>query len=176
MAKHWYIAHTYSGYENKVKAAIEHLAESMGLEDKIVRVQIPTEMITEIKDGGERKTSEKKMFPGYVLIKADMDNNVWHVIRNIDGVSGFVGAGGKPAPLSREEYNKIIKKDEAKVPNKTNVAFEIGQMVKVNDGPFAEFDAVVSEINTDAGKVKVLVSIFGRETPVELNFSQITSV
>ncbi|MDR1016566.1 MAG: transcription termination/antitermination protein NusG [Coriobacteriales bacterium] len=176
MAKHWYIAHTYSGYENKVKSAIEHLADNLGLADQIRKVEIPTESVVEIKDGGERIQKEAKVFPGYVLIRAEMTNEVWQAIRNIDGVSGFVGAGGKPAPLTHEQYNKIAKKTDRKAPTKTSVSFKVGQVVKVTDGPFAEFDATISEVNAETGKIKVLVSIFGRETPVELNFSQIVKV
>lgn len=176
MAKKWYVLHTYSGYENKVKTNLEHRIESMGLEDKVFDIQIPTEEVTEIKEGGRRVTSEKKVFPGYVLVRMELDNNSWSAVRNTPGVTGFVGADGKPAPLSREEYAKIMKRTNPSVPKKTSTDFEEGQTVKVIAGPLADFDGVISEVNPEGGKVKVMVSIFGRETPVELAFDQVARI
>ncbi|MDR1422657.1 MAG: transcription termination/antitermination protein NusG [Coriobacteriales bacterium] len=174
MAKKWYVLHTYSGYENKVKSNLEHRIESMGLEDRIFDIQIPTEEVTEIKDGGRRVTSDKKVFPGYVLVRMELDDQSWSVVRNTPGVTGFVGAQGKPSPLSREEFNKIMKRTHSDAPRKTASNLSVGQSVKVVSGPLAEFDGTISEVQPDAGKVKVMVSIFGRETPVELSYDQVS--
>jgi len=173
MAKKWYVLHTYSGYENKVKDNLHHRVESMGLEDRIFEIQIPTEEVTEIKEGGRRVTSDKKVFPGYVLVRMELDDQSWNVVRNTPGVTGFVGAQGKPSPLSLEEYNKIMKRTRSDAPKKTSSNLQVGQNVKVISGPLAEFDGTIAEVQPDAGKIKVLVSIFGRETPVELSYNQV---
>jgi transcriptional antiterminator NusG len=173
MGKKWYVLHTYSGYENKVKSNLEHRIESMGLDNRIFDIQIPTEEVTEIKEGGKRVTSDKKVFPGYVLVRMELDDQSWSVVRNTPGVTGFVGAQGKPSPLSREEYNKIMKRTHSDTPRKTASNLSVGQSVKVVSGPLAEFDGTISEVQPDAGKVRVLVSIFGRETPVELSYDQV---
>ena len=137
-------------------------------------------MVTEIKEGGRRVESEKKVFPGYVLVRMELDDRSWAAVRNTPGVTGFVGSQGNPAPLTRDEYNKIMgmrsDKNRPGTPKKTSSSIEVGQSVKVVSGPLAEFDGVVSEVSPDAGKVKVLVSIFGRETPVELSFDQIAKI
>jgi transcriptional antiterminator NusG len=174
MAKKWYVLHTYSGYENKVKHNLQHRIDAMGFEGKIFDIQIPTEEVYEIKDGGKRVTSEKKVFPGYVLVRMELDDASWSVVRNTPGVTGFVGAQGKPSPLSREEYNKIMKRTDSSVPKKTSSNLSVGMSVKVMSGALAEFDGTISEVNPEAGKVKVLVSIFGRETPVELSYDQVS--
>ena len=176
MAKKWYVLHTYSGYENKVKSNLQTRVETLGLEDSVFAIEIPTEMVTEIKDGGRRVESEKKVFPGYVLVRMELDDNSWAAVRNTPGVTGFVGADGKPAPLTREEYNKIMKRTSREAPKKTSTSLEVGQAIKVVSGPLADFDGTVAEVNPDAGKVKVMVSIFGRETPVELSFDQVAKV
>ena len=180
MAKKWYVLHTYSGYENKVKKNLETRIETMGLENNVFGIEIPTEMVTEIKEGGRRVESEKKVFPGYVLVRMELDDRSWAAVRNTPGVTGFVGSQGNPAPLTRDEYNKIMgmrsDKNRPGAPKKTSSSIEVGQSVKVVSGPLAEFDGVVSEVSPDAGKVKVLVSIFGRETPVELSFDQIAKI
>lgn len=180
MSKKWYVLHTYSGYENRVKTNIEHLVKLKGLERVIFDVMIPTEEVTELKEGGKRVTSEKKVFPGYVLIRMDLekDNSVWGAVRNTSGVTGFVGSEGQPVPLSREEFNKITKRtNPAETPKRvTSTDLTEGMVVKVVSGPLADFDGTVSEVNADAGKVKVLVSIFGRETPVELSFDQVAKI
>ena len=187
MAKKWYVLHTYSGYENKVKKNLEIRVETMGLEDSVTAIEIPTETVTEIKDGGKRVESEKKVFPGYVLIRMELDDRYvlirmelddrsWSVVRNTPGVTGFVGSEGKPEPLTRAEYNKIMKRTSVEAPKKTTANLEVGQSVKVVNGPLADFDGVVSEVSPDAGKVKVMVSIFGRETPVELSFDQVARI
>ncbi len=176
MAKKWYVLHTYSGYENKVKKNLETRIETMGLENNVFGIEIPTEMVTEIKDGGRRVESEKKVFPGYVLVRMELDDRSWAAVRNTPGVTGFVGSQGNPSPLTREEYNKIMKRTSREAPKKTSTSIEVGQTVKVTSGPLAEFDGLVAEVMPEAGKVKVMVSIFGRETPVELSFDQVASI
>jgi transcriptional antiterminator NusG len=176
MAKKWYVLHTYSGYENKVRHNLIHRVESMGFEKSVVDIQIPTEEVVEIKEGGKRVTSEKKVFPGYVLVRMELSDASWSVVRNTPGVTGFVGAQGKPSALTREEYNKIMKRSLADAPKKTSSKLYVGQSIKVVNGPLAEFDGTISEVNPDAGKIKVLVSIFGRETPVELSYDQVVSL
>ena len=177
MAKRWYVIHTYSGYENKVKADLEHRIETMGVSERVVDIQIPTEELTEVKEGGQRVTKESKVFPGYVLVRMDMDDHTWSIVRNTPGVTGVVGVDGKPIPLSRQEFDRIMHRSEPGVtPKRTSVDIEVGQTVKVTSGPLADFDGTVSEVNPETGKVRVTVTIFGRETPVELTFDQITSI
>ena len=179
MAKKWYILHTYSGYENKVKKTLMQRIEMLGLEDRIVDIQIPTEMFTEIKDGGRRVEKEKNVLPGYVLVRMEMDDYTWATVRNTPGVTGFVGADSKPAPLTRDEFNKLMKRSESNLGGpikKTSTDLEVGQAIKVINGPLADFDGTVSEVSPEAGKVKVMVSIFGRDTSVELTFDQVTKI
>ena len=176
MTKKWYVLHTYSGYENKVKKNLENRIEAMGLENNVFAIEIPTESVTEIKDGGRRVETEKKVFPGYVLVRMELDDRSWAAVLNTQGVTGFVGSQGNPSPLTREEYNKIMKRTSHEAPKKTSTSIEVGQSVKVISGPLAEFDGVVSEVSPESGKVKVLVSIFGRETPVELSFDQVAKI
>lgn len=176
MAKKWYVLHTYSGYENRVKDNLITRFETMGLERTDYKVEIPTEKVTEIKEGGKRVEAEHKVFPGYVLVRMELDDSLWATVRNTPGVTGFVGTQGNPSPLTREEYNKIMKRSSRDVPKKTSSSIEVGQSVKVVSGPLSDFDGVVSEVAPEAGKVKVLVSIFGRETPVELSFDQVSAI
>lgn len=176
MTKKWYVLHTYSGYENKVKSNLETRIETMGLENNVFGIEIPTETVTEIKEGGRRVETEKKVFPGYVLVRMELDDRSWAAVRNTPGVTGFVGADGNPAALTREEYDKIMKRSSREAPKKTSTNLEVGQSIKVVSGPLADFDGVVSEVSPDSGKVKVLVSIFGRETPVELSFDQVAKI
>ncbi|OUO46950.1 transcription termination/antitermination protein NusG [Olsenella sp. An285] len=181
MAKRWYVIHTYSGYENKVKADLEHRIETYGLEDKVVDIQIPTEEVTEIKDGGKRETKESKVFPSYVLVRMEIDDNTWAVVRNTPGVTGFVGLDGKPTPLRRDEFDKIMRRSggrgtTASVPKRTSTNLEVGQTVRVLSGPLADFDGQISEVMAESGKVKVMLMIFGRETPVELTLDQISVI
>lgn len=182
MAKRWYVVHTYSGYENKVKNDLEHRIETYGLENVVVDIKIPTEEVTEIKDGGKRETKESKVFPGYVLVRMEMDDNSWSVVRNTPGVTGFVGIDGKPAPLSREEFNKIMRRSNprgaaaAAAPRRTATNLEPGMSVRVINGPLADFDGQISEVNAEAGKVKVMLMIFGRETSVELTLDQVSVI
>jgi transcription termination/antitermination protein NusG len=175
--RQWYVIHTYSGYENKVKTNLEHRIESMGVRDKIFQVVIPTEEEIEIKDG-QRRTVQKKVFPGYVLVEMSMGDDSWYVVRNTPGVTSFVGGGNipgvrsEPIPLDENEVKQILRQMGVETP-KYRVAFTKGQSVRVTDGPFAEFIGTVDEVNPERNKVKVLVSIFGRETPVELDFLQV---
>jgi transcriptional antiterminator NusG len=170
-AKQWYVIHTYSGYENKVKANLEHRIDSMGVEDQIFQVLVPMEEEIEIKNG-QRQTVNKKVFPGYVLVEMSMTDESWYVVRNTPGVTSFVGSGNRPTPLMEGEVKKILKQMGVEAP-KFKLQFSKGQSVRVKDGPFAEFIGTVDEVNPERNKVKVLVSIFGRETPVELDFLQI---
>ncbi len=169
--KRWYVIHTYSGYENRVKTNLEHRIKSMNAEDKIFEVIIPTEDEIEVKDG-QRRTVARKVFPGYVLVQMKMTPDSWDVVRNTPGVTGFVGTGSKPVPLEEEEGKKILRQMEAETP-RIKVGFTQGQKVRITDGPFADFVGIVDEINLQKGKVKILVSFFGRETPVELDFLQV---
>src|SRR5690625_3184741 len=174
MEKQWYVVHTYSGYENKVKMNMEKRLASMGMEDKIFRVLVPEEEETEIKDG-KRKVSMKKVFPGYVLAEMIMTDDSWYVVRNTPGVTGLVGSAGsgsKPTPLLPEEAEMILKRMGMKE-TEIEVDFEVGESITVADGPFSDFTGVIEQIDTDRQKVKVLVNMFGRETPVELDFSQV---
>lgn len=177
MAKKWYVIHTYSGYENKVKTNLEHRIESMGMGEKIFQVLIPKETVTDIREGGRRVTSEKKVFPGYILVQMELGDDSWYVVRNTPGVTGFVGAEGKPVPLSREEFKRIVKRTvESGTKGTTKTDFTEGMSVKITQGPFADFDGPIAEVNVDQSKVKVLVTIFGRETPVEVGFDQVAKL
>lgn len=176
MTKKWYVLHTYSGYENKVKGNLETRIETMGLENNVFGIEIPTETVTEIKDGGRRVETERKVFPGYVLVRMELDDRSWAAVRNTPGVTGFVGSQGNPQALTREEFNKIMKRTSHEAPKKTSTNLEVGMAVKVISGPLAEFDGTIAEVQPDAGKVKVMVSIFGRETPVELSFDQVARI
>ena len=178
MSKHWYVIHTYSGYENKVKADLEHRIETFGLENSVVDIQIPTEEVTELKEGGKRETKESKVFPGYVLVRMEVDDNSWAVVRNTPGITGFVGLDGKPTPLSREEFNKIMRRTSKRsvAPKRTSTSIEVGQAVRVVSGPLADFDGQVSEVLAESGKIKVMLTIFGRETPVELTVDQVNII
>ncbi len=173
----WYVVHTYAGYENKVKANLESRIKTMQMEGKIFRVHIPMEDVMEIK-GGKKQIVQKKVFPGYLLVKMEYDNDSWYVVRNTPGVTGFVsaGTGQKPTPLSRGEIEKIlvVKKEEHKPA--VRLGFEEGDVVRITSGPFADFNGTISEINADQAKLKVLVNIFDRETPVELSFDQVAKV
>ncbi|TMM21716.1 MAG: transcription termination/antitermination protein NusG [Actinobacteria bacterium] len=173
----WYVVHTYAGYENKVKANLESRIHTMQMEDKIFRVHIPMEDVMEIKSG-KKQVVQKKVFPGYLLVKMLYDNDSWYVVRNTPGVTGFVsaGTGSKPTPLSKREVEKIlvVKKEEQKP--QVRLGFEEGDVVRIISGPFADFNGTISEINPDQAKLKVLVNIFDRETPVELSFDQVAKV
>ncbi|KUP04607.1 antitermination protein NusG [Bacillus coahuilensis m2-6] len=174
MEKNWYVVHTYSGYENKVKTNLEKRVETMGMQDKIFRVIVPEEEETDIKNG-KKKVVKRKVFPGYVLVEIVMTDDSWYVVRNTPGVTGFVGSAGsgsKPTALLPEEVQFILKSmgmEEKRV----DIDFELGETVTVKEGPFANFTGSIEEIDVAKSKIKVLVNMFGRETPVELDFTQI---
>lgn len=167
----WYVIHTYSGYENKVKTNLEHRVASMDAKDKIFQVVIPTEEEIEVKDG-QRRTVQRKVYPGYVLVEMKLDDYSWNVVRYTPGVTGFVQSGDKPSPLTDAEVKQILKQMKAETP-RVKVGFTKGQAVRVIDGPFTDFMGTVEEINPEKGQVRVLVSFFGRETPVVLDFLQV---
>jgi transcriptional antiterminator NusG len=170
----WFVIHTYSGYENKVRTNLERRIASMGQADKIFRILVPTEDEIEIKDG-KRRIAKKKVFPGYVLVEMIMDDDSWYVVRNTPGVTGFVGSGAKPLPLQDREVKSILKQLGDETP-KFRITYQKGSAVRINSGPFMDFSGVVDEILPEKEKVRVLVSIFGRETPVELDFAQVEKI
>ena len=173
----WYVVHTYAGYENKVKTNLESRIHTMQMEGKIFNVHIPMEDVMEIK-GGKKQVVQKKVFPGYLLVKMIYDNDSWYVVRNTPGVTGFVsaGTGSKPTPLSRREVEKILVVKKEEVKPQFRLGFEENDVVRIISGPFADFNGTISEINVDQSKLKVLVNIFDRETPVELGFDQVSKV
>jgi transcriptional antiterminator NusG len=180
----WYIVHTYSGFERKVKESLESRVRAFGLEDKIGRVLIPTEPVTEVR-GGKKYTSERMFYPGYVLVEMDLSgfrsggqgDHVWHVVKSTPRVTGFVGTANDPTPLSEEEVNQIVYRvSEGKDKPKLKVKFEKNEQVKIIEGPFANFTGVVDEVNEDRETLKIMVTIFGRATPVELEFGQVEKV
>ncbi|HKI28434.1 MAG TPA: transcription termination/antitermination protein NusG, partial [Actinomycetota bacterium] len=173
----WYVVHTYAGYENKVKTNLESRIHTMQMEDKIFDVHIPMEDVMEIK-GGKKQVVQRKVFPGYLLVKMVYDNDSWYVVRNTPGVTGFVaaGTGSKPTPLSRREVEKILAVKKEEVKPQFRLGFEENDVVRIISGPFADFNGTISEINLDQSKLKVLVNIFDRETPVELSFDQVAKV
>jgi len=167
----WYVVHSYSGYENKVEKNLRHRIDSMGMQDKIFQVVVPTEEEVELKDG-HRRTIERRVFPGYILVEMVLDEDSWYVVRNTPGVTGFVGSGNKPTPLRQDEVDKILKRMEAEAP-KVKVSFKVGERVRIVEGPFEDFMGTVDEIDLDRARVRVLVNFFGRETPIELDFLQV---
>jgi transcriptional antiterminator NusG len=169
--KQWFVVHTYSGYEERVKKNLEQRIKSMDTEGEISQIVIPTEEEIEVRNG-QRRTVNKKILPGYVLVQMKMSDQSWGMVRNTPGVTGFVGSGNKPVPLQEEEVNRVLKQMEAEAP-KVKVGFRKGQSVRVTDGPFIDFMGVVDDISMEKGKVKVLLTLFGRETPVELDFLQV---
>jgi transcriptional antiterminator NusG len=183
----WYVIHSYAGYENKVKTNLETRIQTLDMEDYIFQVEVPTEEVTEIKNG-QRKQVQRKVLPGYILVRMDLNDPSWSAVRNTPGVTGFVGATSKPSPLTIDEVAKFLlpQVDQAKPAAGKSAAtaskptvevdFEVGESVTVMDGPFATLPATINEVNPDAQKLKVLVSIFGRETPVELSFSQVSKI
>jgi transcriptional antiterminator NusG len=170
----WYVVHSYSGYENKVKKNLEHRIESMGMQDQIFQVVVPTEEEVELRDG-QRRTTERRVFPGYILVEMAMNDDTWYVVRNTPGVTDFVRSGAKPIPLRQEEVDKILKRMEAEAP-KIKVSFKEGQKVRIVEGPFEDFMGTVDVIDADRARVRVLVNMFGRETPVEVDFLQVERV
>jgi transcription termination/antitermination protein NusG len=176
----WYVVHTYSGYENKVRSNMGNVVASRGIEDRVFEVVIPMEDVVEFK-GGKKVTVQKKVFPGYLLVRCDLDDDTWGAIRNTPGVTGFVGPGTKPTPLSRREVENILQVkvegvESATKRSRPRLEYEVDETVRVKEGPFADFSGQIAEINEDQLKLKVLVNIFGRETPVELEFSQVAKL
>jgi transcriptional antiterminator NusG len=169
--RRWYIVHTYSGFEERVKRNLEQRVKYMDAENKIFRIVIPTEDEIEIRSG-QRRTVTRKIFPGYVLVEMKLDDESWHVVRNTPGITGFVGGGNKPTPLAEDEVKTILRQMEEGAPQ-VKVGFKKGESVRVVDGPFTDFIGTVDEINVAKGKVKVMLSLFGRETSVELDFLQV---
>ena len=167
----WFVIHTYSGYEERVKKNLEQRVKFMDFASEVLQVVIPTEDEIEVRSG-KRRTVTKKILPGYVLVEMKMSDQSWSVVRNTPGVTGFVGSGSKPTPLQEEEVEKILKQMVATTP-KVKIGFHRGESVKITDGPFLDFVGVVDEINTEKGKVKVFLTLFGQETPVELDFLQV---
>lgn len=173
MSAKWYVLHVYSGFESKVAEAIKEKAEKLGLADCVEEIMVPTEEVVEIKRG-QRVNAERKFFPGYVLAKLHMNDNVWHLIKDTPKVSGFLGAGNKPVPMSEREAQAILKQVQEGIDSpRPSIIYDIGEEVKVIDGPFASFNGIVEDVNEEKSTLKVSVSIFGRATPVELEYAQV---
>jgi transcriptional antiterminator NusG len=173
-SKQWYVIHTYSGYEEKVAESIRQRADSLDMKDKIFQVLVPKEKMIEVKNG-KRKVVEKKIFQGYVLVEMKMSEDAWYIVRNTPGVTGFVGSGADPSPVDGEEIEKIMKRMGRSEP-KHKIDYKIGEVVNITDGPFKGFDGSINDIDQAKGKLKVLVNMFGRETPVELDSLQVKRV
>lgn len=173
MAKQWYVVHTFSGYEQKVKAALEERIRNQGKAESFGEILVPVEKVMELVKG-KKKTSSRKFFPGYILVQMELDDETWHVVKETPKVTGFVGGTTNPAPVSEEEVRAITQQmEEGAVKPKPRVLFSVGESVKVVDGPFVDFNGIVEEVRPDKGKLRVLISIFGRATPVELDFVQV---
>jgi transcriptional antiterminator NusG len=170
----WYAVNTYSGHEKKVKQNLEHRTQSLGQQRNVRQIVIPTEQVSEMKDG-QKIQVERRTMPGYVLVNMDLNEDSWGLVKNTPGVTGFVGAAQKPVPLNQDEINRLLNRETAERP-RTRAQFSIGESVKVVSGPLSDFSGEISEINEDAAKLKVLVSIFGRETPVEVGFDQVKKI
>src|SRR5213596_3594439 len=170
----WYVINTYSGHENKVKQNLEHRIETMGERERVRQVVVPTESVSELKDG-QRIQVEKRTMPGYVLVQMEMSDDAWTLVKNTPGVTGFVGSRNKPIPLSPPEVDRLLHRETAERP-RARAQFQLGETVKVISGPLSDFSGEIAEINEDAAKLKVLVSIFGRETPVEVGYDQVKKV
>lgn len=175
MAKQWYVVHTYSGYENKVRRSIAEQFRTQGIVDKLGDIVVPTEQVVEVK-GGKRRTSSRKFFPGYILIEMECDQETWYLVKNTPKVTGFLG-GNTPAPLTPAEVENVVKQMRGEVEKpRRKVEFEKGENIRVVDGPFVNFTGIIDEVHPDRGKLKVMVSIFGRTTPVELEMLQVEKV
>jgi transcriptional antiterminator NusG len=176
--RRWYVIHTYSGYENKVKTNMEKRIESMEVSDEIFRVEVPTEEVTEVK-GGKSRTYDRKIFPGYVLVEMVITDQSWYVVRNTPGVTGFVGPGSRPVPLEEEEVKRMLREpqgQEEDTEEVVKIAYNVGEVVQVIDGPFNNFSGTIEEISHSKKRLKVRVSMFGRETPVELDYRQVKKI
>ncbi|MHB8763505.1 MAG: transcription termination/antitermination protein NusG [Deferrisomatales bacterium] len=173
MAKQWYVVHTYSGYENRAKVALEQRVKELALEDRFGQVLVPSEKVVEVVKG-EKRTSSRKFFPGYILVQMELDNDTWYLVKNTPKITGFVGGATNPPSISDEEVQKIIgQMEEGRAHPKPKFEFSKGEQVKVIDGPFSNFGGIVEDVNQDKARLRVLVSIFGRATPVELEFFQV---
>jgi transcriptional antiterminator NusG len=176
MASRWYVIHVYSGFEKKVAAAIREQAEQKGLGERFEEILVPTEEVVEVKRGA-KVNSERKFFPGYVLIKMDLDDETWHLVKNTAKVTGFLGGRGRPSPISDTEAARIMRQVQEGIERpKPSITFEVGEQVRVSDGPFTSFNGVVEEVDEEKSRIKVAVSIFGRATPVELEYTQVEKV
>jgi len=171
MAKNWYVVHTYSGFEEKVRLSIEEKVEALGLQERISKVLIPTERVVELR-AGKKKESDRKFYPGYILVEMDLDDETWHLVKNIPRVTGFVG-GKKPVPIPEEEVEIIMQQVEKGPVPQVKTQYQKGDSVRIVDGPFSNFNGFVEDVDMDHGRLRVMVSIFGRNTPVELNFFQV---
>ena len=176
MASRWYVIHVYSGFEKKVATAIREQAEQKGLGERFEEILVPTEEVVEVKRGA-KVASERKFFPGYVLIKMDLDDETWHLVKNTAKVTGFLGGRGRPSPISDAEAARIMRQVQEGIERpKPSITFEVGEQVRVSDGPFTSFNGVVEEVDEEKSRIKVAVSIFGRATPVELEYTQVEKV
>jgi transcriptional antiterminator NusG len=171
MAKNWYVVHTYSGFEEKVRLSIEEKVEALGLQERIMRVLIPTERVVELR-AGKKRESDKKFYPGYILVEMELDDETWHLVKNIPRVTGFVG-GKRPVPIPEEEVEIIMQQVEKGPLPQVKTQYQKGDSVRIIDGPFSNFNGLVEDVDMDHGRLRVMVSIFGRQTPVELNFFQV---